>query len=175
MSTTLYGTGTHRVVYKAIDFATGLTVTAYFWNPSRTKSALQTFTEQSDGLYYLDYADFSPVGTYFAKFYEGGTGTIMGVFRVVAFVLQEGIALDNFEFLMVDSSDHITPKTGLTVASEINKDGSSFVGATNSATEISNGLYKINLTAAERTAKVITLKFTAVGADQRTVTIVSSL
>ena len=78
-----YGTGTHRLIYKAQNFTTGLTVTAYIWNPSLTKSALQTFTEVSDGIYYLDY-NFAVAGTHFGKFYEGGTGMIAGTFRVEA-------------------------------------------------------------------------------------------
>lgn len=77
-----YGAGTHRIVYKAASFATGLTVTAYIWDDSLTKSALQTFTEVSDGLYYLDYA-FAAEETYFGKFYEGGTGTTSASFRIV--------------------------------------------------------------------------------------------
>ena len=79
---TFYGAGTHRLVYKAASFATGLTVTAYIWDDSLTKSALQTFTEVSDGLYYLDYA-FAAEETYFGKFYEGGTGITAGSFRIV--------------------------------------------------------------------------------------------
>lgn len=77
-----YGTGTHRLIYKAQNFNTGLTVTGYVWNPSLTKSALQTFTEVSDGLYYLDY-NFVVIGVHFGKFYEGGIGTTEGTFRVV--------------------------------------------------------------------------------------------
>lgn len=80
---TFYGTGTHRLIYKSGNFATGLTVTAYIWNASLTKSGLQTFTEVSDGLYYLDYS-FAAEGIYFGKFYEGGTGTTSGSFRIVA-------------------------------------------------------------------------------------------
>ena len=83
--TALYGTGTHRLVYKSAGFATGKTVTAYIWNPSLTKSALQTFTEASDGLYYLDY-NFTPVGTHFGKFYEDGSGMIASSFRIEDFV-----------------------------------------------------------------------------------------
>ena len=93
-----YGTGTHRLIYKAQNFTTGLTVTAYIWNPSLTKSALQTFTEVSDGIYYLDY-NFAVAGTHFGKFYEGGTGMIAGTFRVEADIA----ALHN-----LSSSDVIT-------------------------------------------------------------------
>ena len=83
--TTLIGTGVHRLVYKSVGFATGLTVTAYIWSPALVKSDLQTFTEVSDGLYYLDY-NFAAAGTSFGKFYEGGTGTISGAFRVDAVI-----------------------------------------------------------------------------------------
>lgn len=78
---TYYGAGTHRLIYKAVSFTTGLTVTGYIWNAALTKSALQTFTEVSDGLYYLDY-NFAATGTYFGKFYEGGSATVSGSFIV---------------------------------------------------------------------------------------------
>lgn len=81
MSTSFYETGTNRLIYKAEGFATGLTVTAYIWSPTLVKSALQTFTEVEEGLYYLDY-NFTVVGTYFGKFYEGGTAKTTGVFRI---------------------------------------------------------------------------------------------
>jgi len=80
--TTFSGTGTHRLIYKSVNFVTGLTVTAYIWNAALTKSALQTFTEVSDGLYYLDY-NFAALGVHAGKFYEGGVGTIMGSFDIV--------------------------------------------------------------------------------------------
>jgi len=81
MSTLFCETGTNRLVYKAENFGTGITVTAYIWNPSLTKSAEQTFTEVEEGLYYLDY-NFTVVGTYFGKFYEDGTAKTTGVFRI---------------------------------------------------------------------------------------------
>ena len=80
-----YGIGTHRIIYRARNFATGLTVTAYLWSPTLVKSALQTFTEVSDGLYYLDYA-FAAEGVYFGKFYEGGVGATSGNYSIVTMV-----------------------------------------------------------------------------------------
>jgi hypothetical protein len=77
-----YATGIHRIIYKAESFAVGLTVTAYIWNPSLTKSSLQTLTEVSDGFYYLDYS-FSAYGMWFGKFYEGGVGKVSGTFNIV--------------------------------------------------------------------------------------------
>jgi len=54
-------------------------------------------------------------------------------------------------FMMVDSSDHVTPKTGLTVTATISKDGAAFAAATNSVSEISGGWYKVTWTATEIT------------------------
>jgi len=51
---TYIGAQEHRIVYSSANFVTGLTVTGYIWNPSLEQSALQTFTEVSDGLYYID-------------------------------------------------------------------------------------------------------------------------
>lgn len=81
----------------------------------------------------------------------------------------KNVALSNFSFLMVDSTDHVTPKTGLTVTAQISKDGGAFAGCTNSVSEISNGVYKINLTQTEMNADIVTLKFTGSGADQTTI------
>lgn len=82
-------------------------------------------------------------------------------------------ALSNFEFLMLDSTDHVTGKTGLTITSERSIDGGAFASTTNSAAEVANGIYKINLSAADLNGDVITLKFTSAGADGRFVTIVT--
>lgn len=88
--------------------------------------------------------------------------------------IAKNVALPDFEFLMVDSTDHVTGKTGLTVTSQISKDGGAFANATNNATEVSGGVYKIDWTQAEINVDTATFKFTATGADQRTVTIFTS-
>ena len=77
-----YTTGVKRLVYSAKNFAVGVTVTGHIWNPSLAKSSLQTFTEVSDSIYYLDY-DFSSHGMWFGKFYESGVGAISGTFNIV--------------------------------------------------------------------------------------------
>jgi len=64
--------------------------------------------------------------------------------------VQKATNLDNFMFLMVDSTDDITPKTGLTVTGEVSIDGGAWQALTNSASEIGGagngkGWYKINL------------------------------
>lgn len=84
--------------------------------------------------------------------------------------VKKNTALNNFPFLMVDSTDHITPKTLLTVTVQVSLDGAAFVNATNTpATELANGVYTINLAAADLNGDTVTFKATAVGADQRTI------
>jgi hypothetical protein len=56
------------------------------------------------------------------------------------------------------------PKTGLTVAMVISKDGGAAVSTTNSVTEIGLGQYQIVLTATEMTANNVFLQATATGA-----------
>jgi hypothetical protein len=82
--------------------------------------------------------------------------------------IPKNVALSNFMFLMTDDTNH-APDTGLTVTSQIAQDGGALGACTNSASEISNGLYKINLTQAEMNADTIVLRFTATGADDRVI------
>ncbi|MCI0352572.1 MAG: hypothetical protein L0Z53_24395, partial [Acidobacteriales bacterium] len=85
-------------------------------------------------------------------------------------------ALNNFMFLMVDSTDHITPKTGLSWAAgqaQVSIDGAAFGNLTNLPVEVGAGVYRINLAAADLNGDTIVLKFTATGADQRTVSLVT--
>lgn len=88
--------------------------------------------------------------------------------------IAKNVALSNFEFVMIDSADHITPKTALSVTAKISKDGGAFASCTNAVSEVGDGVYKINLTQTEMNADVITLKFTATDADQRNVTMFTS-
>ncbi len=82
-------------------------------------------------------------------------------------------ALSNFMFLMVDSTDHVTSKTGLTITATRSIDGAAFASCANSATEVSAGIYKINLDAADLNGDVITLRFSGTAADDRFITIVT--
>lgn len=74
--------GTQRVVCKSTNFQTGLTMTAYLWSPTLVKSALQTFTEIGEGLYYLDF-NFNVAGTWPIKLYEDGVSVTFTVIRVM--------------------------------------------------------------------------------------------
>ena len=68
-------------------------------------------------------------------------------------------------FLMIDSSDDISGKTGLTPTMTVSKDGGAFSACSNSPSEIANGLYKITLTATEMDADVVVVKAVAAGAN----------
>jgi hypothetical protein len=81
-------------------------------------------------------------------------------------------ALANFPFLMVDSTDHVTGKTGLTITATRSIDGGAFAACANAASEVANGLYKINLAASDLNGDTIVLRFTAAGADPRVILIV---
>ena len=111
-------------------------------------------------------------------FVGGGTVTVKSVDATTSIAdqsIESGIskntALANFEFFMVDSSDHITGKTGLTITATRSIDGAAFAACANSASEVANGVYKIDLAAADLNGDVVTLKFTATGADPRLITI----
>lgn len=82
-------------------------------------------------------------------------------------------ALDNFTFFMADSIDHISGKLGLTVTCERSLNGLAFEACDNSATELSNGVYIIDLTADDMNGDTVTLRFSATGADDRIITMVT--
>jgi len=189
----LYTTGTNRIVYRSVGFAAGLTITAYIWNPTLVKSALQTFTEVELGLYYLDY-NFPSPGTYMGMFYEGGVAKTSGVFRVTELApeaggniaaikaktdnLPSGIAknatLSNLMFTIVLASDGKTPAIGETITAQISKDGGAFGNCSNAVSEVGSGWYKINLTQSEMNADIVALKFTGTGCLQRNMEIATT-
>lgn len=85
----------------------------------------------------------------------------------------KNVALAGFTFVMVDSTDHVTPKTGLTVSATRSLDGAAFAACANSVVEVSNGIYKIDLAAADTNGNTVMLRFTATGADDRQILMVT--
>lgn len=92
----------------------------------------------------------------------------------VAQGVKKNTALNNFEFVLYDSTDHVTPKTGLTVTGQRSIDGGAFAALTNAVVEVGNGTYKVNLAAADLNGDIVTLRFTATGADPTLITIKTS-
>lgn len=79
--------------------------------------------------------------------------------------MKKNTAFNNFPFIMIDSTDDISVKTGLTVTAQRSIDGAAFASCANSVSEVGNGLYKINLAAGDLNGNSIVLKFTATGAN----------
>lgn len=89
--------------------------------------------------------------------------------------VKKNSALSGFQFFMVDSADHFTPKTGLTITAVRSINGAAFGACTNAATEIANGWYTIDLSAADLNGNTIALKLTATGADQANILLVTNV
>lgn len=89
--------------------------------------------------------------------------------------IQKNATLSNFPFFMVDSADHVTGKTGLTITATRSIDGGGFAACANSASEVSGGNYKIDLAAADLNGTVIMLRFTGTGADVTEIPIKTNL
>jgi hypothetical protein len=103
------------------------------------------------------------------------SGSVASVTAAVTttFQIKKNTALGAFEFPMYDSADGRTGKTGLTVTGTRSLDGAAFGALTNAVAEVANGIYKVDLAAGDLNADVVTLKFTATGADATLITIIT--
>lgn len=86
--------------------------------------------------------------------------------------VKKNAALAAFEFVMTDSTTH-APKTGVTVTATRSLDGAAFGACANAVVEVANGVYKIDLAAADLNANVVTLRFTGASSDDLFVTLVT--
>lgn len=84
--------------------------------------------------------------------------------------VKKNATFSNFEFLMVLTSDHVTPATGLTVTGQRSIDGAAFAGVTGVIAEVSNGIYQFDAVAADTNGDVITWRFSSATADDTFVT-----
>lgn len=75
--------------------------------------------------------------------------------------LKKNTAFNNFTFPMLDTAGD--PATGATVTGQVALDGGTFANLTNSVSELSSGVYKVNLAAADLNGNDAMLKFTASG------------
>lgn len=81
--------------------------------------------------------------------------------------IAKNAAFSNFEFLMIDSTDDVSPKTGLTVTGQRSIDGGAFAAVSGTITEVANGIYQFDALAADTNGDVITWRFTGSGANDR--------
>jgi len=85
---------------------------------------------------------------------------------------KKNTGLDNFMFPMFDATTK-NPKTGLTVTAERAIDGNPFAPCSASAVELSNGVYRVSLSASDLNGNKIMLRFSAPGADDQLVEIIT--
>lgn len=64
-------------------------------------------------------------------------------------LITNGSTSKKLMILMVDSTDHITPKTGLTLTVTKSKNGGAFAALSGSVAEVANGWYAITLAAGD--------------------------
>jgi hypothetical protein len=84
---------------------------------------------------------------------------------------RKNVALSDLSVFMVASSDHVTPKTGLTLTVTRSLDGGAFGAGTGSAAEIANGMYQYDASQADMNADVVIFRFTGTDADDTFITI----
>ncbi len=83
-----------------------------------------------------------------------------------AILPQINTAFPDLEFLMIDSADNISPKTGLTVTVTRSIDGGAFAAGTGTGpAEVGNGIYQYDASAADVNGVIITFRFAATGAN----------
>lgn len=82
----------------------------------------------------------------------------------IASSIKQNQICNGFQFIMTNSTTH-APQTGLTVTAQRSLAGAGFAPCANPVAEMSNGVYVINLAAADTNANCIMYRFTAVGAD----------
>lgn len=93
---------------------------------------------------------------------------------LVAGLIKKNAAFSNFTFMMTDSTTH-APKTGIGSGCTCTRriDSGSFASTTNGATEVANGWYTIDLSAADVNGRVISLRITASASDDRNIQIIT--
>lgn len=85
--------------------------------------------------------------------------------------LKTNTAVSGYAFLMTDSTSH-NPATGKTVTVTRCIDAGTFgAGTIGSVTEIANGMYRVDLPAADLNGAVVTLRMVAAGCDDLFVTL----
>ncbi len=87
--------------------------------------------------------------------------------------ITKNVALAGYPFLMVLTSDHVSAATGKAVTATRSIDGGAFGAAANSVTEVSSGIYKIDLAESDLNGNTICLRFVAAACDDRIITIVT--
>ena len=86
--------------------------------------------------------------------------------------IRKNMASTGFTFVMTNSSAH-APSTGFTVTGARSIDGGAFASLTNSVAEVANGTYRIDLSTADTNGNHLMLRFTATGADDLNIAVIT--
>lgn len=148
-----------------ITGATGVYVYSYVIEPMRGTDGANTTVPDAAGT--------APTAVEIRQEMDSNSTKLAEISADLPSRITKNVALNDFTFLMVDETDHVTAETGLTVSGTISKDGAAFGALTNSVVEIGNGMYGVDITQAEMNADSIILRFTATGADDRFVSIMT--
>ena len=103
----------------------------------------------------------------------GLVNRIIAIQLVAQPVFAKDVAIANFPFVMYDSSG--APTTGLTVTGHVSINGGAFSALGASVSEIANGWYSVNIAAGEMNGATIALRFSASGAVDTDVTIITQI
>ena len=85
--------------------------------------------------------------------------------------IKKNVALPGFPFYVALSSDHVSPAVGKSIQSTVSLNGGAFSSTANSASEIGNGWYEINLAATDLNGSTVALSFAANSCDTTIITI----
>ena len=86
----------------------------------------------------------------------------------MSLVVEQGTkntAAADIAFVLVDSTDHVTRKTGITVTAQRSLDHAAFGSSTGTVTEVGNGVYVLSASAADMNANNIVFRFTGAACD----------
>lgn len=109
------------------------------------------------------------------------TGAPTSADTIMAYVKQginslprKNVAQPDIPFLMVLTSDHVTPATSLTVTATRSLDGGAWTAVTGSIAEVGNGAYSFDAAAADKNGTICQFRFVAATADDRFLTLVTA-
>jgi hypothetical protein len=102
---------------------------------------------------------------------SGSVGSVTARVNTTSNKLKDTLS-NGFMFVMVSSTTGL-PLAGLTVSSQVSIDGGAFAPTTNSPTGLANGVYILNLSAADTNGNHVMLYFTATGANAAFIEIVT--
>ena len=138
-------------------------------------SATEMSSTNAPGWYWFDVSQTESNAhalLFTGKSSTSGVAVVGSLVYTIDWALKSGKAISAFEFLMTDSTNH-NPAARLTVTPTRSIDGGAFgAGTLGAVSAVSNGIYKLDIPAADLTGTVITLRFTASGADDLFTTLI---